>query len=49
MSVENTVFTFPVFAVWEEGIPEEAGTDPEEAHPQNVLALQVINDSGLNL
>lgn len=38
------VYTFPVLEVQEEGIPEEAGIDAEVAHPQNVLALQVLND-----
>ena len=42
MSVENAVCLFPVLAVGEDGISEESGTDPEEAHPQTVLALQVI-------
>lgn len=42
MSAQNAIFIFPVSAVREGGIPEEAGTDPGEAHPQNVLALQVI-------
>lgn len=45
----NVVFSFPVLAIQEEGIPEEVEADAEKARPQKALAIQVINDNGLNL
>ena len=45
----NGVFSFPVLAIQEEGIPEEVEAHAEKARPQKALAIQVINDNGLNL